>query len=347
VTAHAVSVPGKAFLCGEYAVTEGGQAIVAAVDRRIMAHWNGNGGDGYPLGPEASAALLVAQEAFGPVPRSLALDRRELFCQGTKLGLGSSAAGSVAVAGAAAGYHGHDLSDPRIRHRVCEVALAGHERIAPDGSGADVATATHGGFIAFRRDQAHEVQVDSAKPVDSLVLSLIWTGTAVRTSDLLREVKRFRRSTPAKYDRVMATLHEGAEEFANAFSQGKTGPVIEAARAYHESMKALGAAAGAAIVDAQLEQIARAAAREGGAAKPCGAGGGDVAIAFFDDLTAAKRFEIRCAVAGSKPIDVRWGAEGVRCEPEEMGGRTTRCTWRDPRRRGSDPALLSRSLRPR
>lgn len=309
----AVSAPGKAFLCGEYAVTEGARAIVAAVNRRVAAWWRGTG-DGYPQGPEATAAFAEARTEFGPAPRPPVLDRRPLFHGETKLGLGSSAAGAVAVAGAVAEYQGHDLRDSSVRDRVFEVALRAHTLVAPEGSGADVATAALGGFISFQRSGDGRGRVEPVRAPESLVLSLIWTGTSVRTSDLLRQVKRLRASDPSAYHSVMSALHAGADEFAAAFVDGRIDALIEAARAYHEAMGALGGAAGAPIVDRRLAQIAQAATREGGAAKPCGAGGGDVAVAFFDDPNAAQRFEAHCTKSGLEPIEVNWGAEGVRAE---------------------------------
>lgn len=313
MSASPVSAPGKAFLSGEYAVTEGAPAVIAAVGRRVFAHWDGTG-DGYPPGPEAEAALGLAEEAFGRAAGAPTLHRGELFRRETKLGLGSSAASAVAVAGAVAALRGHDLREPGVRDQVFEVALAGHERVAPEGSGADVASATYGGFVVFERSSHAGTRVDIVQAPASLVLSLVWTGVPVRTSDFLRRVKRLRSSNPSAYGRARAALHVGAEEFLGAFLRGKVGALIEAARAYHEAMGALGHAADVPIVDARLEQLARAAAEEGGAAKPCGAGGGDVALAFFDNPEAARRFERRCTDEGFTPIDVKWGAEGVRTE---------------------------------
>jgi phosphomevalonate kinase len=309
-----VSAPGKAFLCGEYAVTEGSNAIVAAVDRRVVAQSNADAGDGHPAGPEALAALAAARSEFGGTCASPTLDRSALFRRGIKLGLGSSAAGAVAVAGAVAMSGGHDLDDPSIRRRVFECALRGHARIAPNGSGADIAAATQGGILEFRRDGSDSVQFRSIQSPPSLMICLVWTGVSARTSDLLLQVKRLRSSSPTTYQQTTSALHELSATFAAAFSRSDARAVIETARAYHVAMKALGRAAGAPVVEAKLDAIARAAAREGGAAKPCGAGGGDVAVAFFDEKNAAARFQAACEHAGFHPLDVQWGAAGVRAD---------------------------------
>ena len=78
------------------------------------------------------------------------------------------------------------------------------------------------------------------------------------------------------------------------------------------AMGALGDASGAPIVDAPLRLAGDLAARFSGSAKPCGAGGGDVAVAFFADPAAADAFELACKEEGLHPIDVSWGAVGVK-----------------------------------
>ena len=50
------SAPGKVFLLGEYAVTEGATALVAAVDRRAEARWASDP-------PPASAVVAAVLEA--------------------------------------------------------------------------------------------------------------------------------------------------------------------------------------------------------------------------------------------------------------------------------------------
>ena len=310
MTARTVSAPGKAFLCGEYAVTEGAPAIVAAVDRRVVVGWDEGTSDGRPPGPEVLASLELANKEFGHAEGSPRFDRGELFQGDKKLGLGSSAAASVSVAGAVAGECGYDLSDPHVRDRVFAVALEGHRSVAPDGSGADVAAATYGGFIVFET-QDGTVSVRSIEPPDRLVLSLVWTGRPARTSELLQDVRRLRVSAPIVYHRTMSCLRQRAAEFAQAFSEGDARTIIATIRRYHDAMRSLGETAGAPIVDPTLQQIADWASEEGGAAKPCGAGGGDVAIAFFTNRSAADRFETKCTKAGATPIPITWGAPGV------------------------------------
>jgi phosphomevalonate kinase len=301
------TAPGKALLCGEYAVLEGGKAVVAAVDRRVKVSWTTES-DALP--PEVEATLRFARERLGPLPTSVRLDASELQTEGVKLGLGSSAARAVAAAGAAFDHYGHELRDNDVRHEVFECALVGHASVAPKGSGVDVAGATFGGFLGFARDE-HGIRHAPLERPTGLVLRLVWTGQPARTSDLVDCVNRFRQKDPHGYRTAINRLISVAGRFAQAFEARSTQAVLEHAAAYADAMQALGNAAGAPIVEDRLQSIRKLAERFSGSAKPCGAGGGDVAVAFFVDRSSADRFESACRSAGLHPIEVSWGAIGV------------------------------------
>jgi len=301
------SAPGKALLCGEYAVLEGAPAVVAAVDRRVRVAWTD---ERIAMSPEVEATLRRAQAEVGPAGRSLRVDASELYQHRIKLGLGSSAAAAAAAAGAVFASHGHDLEDRSTLQRLFACALEGHASIAPQGSGVDVAASTFGGFLRFERND-EQVNTRRLEVPNELHIRLIWTGQAARTSELVKKVKELRRNDSTRYCACMERLVELSARFASAFDTGNAPGVVEESAAYCAAMKVLGDAAGAPILEERLERAAELAARFSGSAKPCGAGGGDVAIAFFLELTAAKRFELACKDEGLHPIDVSWGARGV------------------------------------
>ena len=308
--ARGTSAPGKAFLCGEYAVLAGAPAIVAAVSRRVIARWTRlpPRTELFPI--EAQATLAAAQEHFGEAPYHLSLDTRRLYDGRNKLGLGSSAAVAAASAAALVALRAHDLSEPEVRDRVFATALRGHAAVAPEGSGADVAAATYGGYLSFRR-HCGELLVQAIEPPSSLVCVLIWTGESARTSDLLARVSRLEAQAPRVHDRCMTALKQRATEFAEAFGSNDARGIIVKAREYNACMGALGVAAQAPIVNTKLRRVAEWAWWHGGAAKPCGAGGGDLAIAFFVDRNAADDFAAVCENDGLARVQVEWGAEGV------------------------------------
>ena len=102
-----------------------------------------------------------------------------------------------------------------------------------------------------------------------------------------------------------------AEAFAEAFRGDDASGIVRAAASYGDAMAALGEASGAPIVEARLRRTSQIARRFSGSAKPCGAGGGDVAIAFFTEPAAADKFQLACESEGLHPIGVSWGAPGV------------------------------------
>jgi phosphomevalonate kinase len=308
VTPVGASAPGKALLCGEYAVLEGAPAVVAAVDRRVAVAWSEDSG---PMPPEVDATLRQAKGALGTLPGYLTVDASDLRQGRVKLGLGSSAAAAVATAGASFATHGYDLEDSDTLRRVFALALEGHASIAPQGSGVDVAASTFGGFVRFTRTQDEIERRVLRRPVN-LVIRLVWTGHAARTSELVGKVHALRRDAPGGYEACMERLAELSERFVSAFEAGNATEIIAAAAFYGKAMGRLGAAARTPIVDGRLGRAADLAARFSGSAKPCGAGGGDVAVAFFLDPDAAKSFEVACKDDGLHPIDVSWGATGVR-----------------------------------
>ncbi len=325
-----VSAPGKMMVSGEYVVLEGAEALVAAVDARLLAIGSeppadGSGAprDGSPdadgLPPEAVLARKEAERALGPVAMQLTLDRSALNRDGRKLGLGSSSAAAAAAAGAVLAWRGEDPA--AHRERVFAWALAGHHAVAPQGSGADVAAATLGGIVRYRRDAPEE-----ARRVDwpgALRVEIVWTGRPARTSELVAQVKRLAADDPRAYAAAMSRLRGAAEALADAIGRGDAKAAATAAGAHGEAMDGLGQASGAPIVTDALRRVARLAAERGGGAKPSGAGGGDVALAFFAEDAAAESFRAACEAAGLTLLPLQLGAEGVRVDADPPSPHTT------------------------
>ncbi|MEM7433661.1 MAG: hypothetical protein AAF436_00820 [Myxococcota bacterium] len=309
-----ISAPGKALLCGEYGVLEGGTAVVAAVGRRLRVEREPPSTAYHRPGPEAVAATAASEREFGKITPPLRFDASALFRDGKKLGLGSSAAAAVGAAAAVAVARGFDLDEPGIRDRVFAAALEGHRAVAPEGSGVDVAASTYGGFLEFRIGEDAVVDASPVRGPASLAPALVWTASPVRTSDLVSRVKALQVRDASRYARLMASLVELGSAFARAFREGDVRSVIRCAAQYHEAMRGLGNHTGAPIVTRELDAVAEWAALEGGAAKPCGAGGGDAAVAFFSDPGARASFLERCSGHGLVPIDLPWGVPGVRAD---------------------------------
>jgi phosphomevalonate kinase len=316
-----VSAPGKLMVSGEYVVLDGVPALVSATSARLWAHGSpprsdGSGeaearsGDPPGLPPEALLALRYAEAELGPVAMTIALDASALRRGSHKLGLGSSSAASAATAGLALAFHGLDPAEERSR--VFDLALRGHRAIAPQGSGADVAAASLGGLVDYRAD-APEAATSRPWP-SGIATRVVWTGVPARTSELLGPVRSMAEEDPAAYAEATAPLVEAAGALREAVLAGDGAAAGMAARAHGRAMGLLGGRAGARILTPSLARVAALAEAAGGGAKPSGAGGGDVAIAFFDEEERAEEFGRACDQAGLDLLPIRLGGAGVRRE---------------------------------
>ncbi|WP_419249672.1 mevalonate kinase [Sandaracinus amylolyticus] len=301
---------------GEYVVLEGAPAVVAAVSARARIRLlPGSADSAACVPPEAIHARRLAEAAFGAVPGALSVDASPLRDGARKLGLGSSAAGAAGTVAAVAAAHGIDIDGVEYRAReLLPLALAGHRAVAPEGSGADIAASMLGGFVRFER-RGEDVDARPLEWPSSLRTMIVWTGMPVRTSDMIHRVKQLAATEPKAYARIGERLADAARALLSAIERGDVGKAIEAAGEHGAAMHALGAAAGAPIVTDELSAIAKLARDVNGAAKPSGAGGGDVAIAFVPDERAASELARACDAAGWRALDLRLGDDGPQLAP--------------------------------
>ena len=324
------SAPGKLMISGEYAVLEGGRAMVAAVSRRARVTLDTSAGisDGseapsnrWPesktFPPEVLLTLEKAELSYGKLGHdamhmNLSLDVQSLREGDKKLGLGSSAAASVATAAVVAMGTGRDVD--KERYEIMALALEGHRAVAPEGSGADVIASALGGFVALARD-SEGIDIDPLSGGLGFVWRVVWTGQPARTSDLVRATKLLAETSRSAYDAALEPIGLASQRLIDAFEGNDVDTAIQAIRAHHAAMRALGEAANVPIVTLELDLAAQLAHEEQGAAKPSGAGGGDVAIALFSSEEHALSFEAKCRARGLLPVPMTLGVEGVRVEP--------------------------------
>jgi phosphomevalonate kinase len=306
-----VLAPGKLFLAGEYAVLEGGVAIVAAASRYALAQFQPDLAPATQLVAEATTRARAALgEVAAAVPEGAALVSTDSFSlDGVKLGLGSSAAAAVAAAGALLEYAGVSLAVNR--ELLFSVADAAHRSAQGGlGSGADIASAVYGGYVRYVRLPDTAPVITRVLPPPDLRVVAFWTRTAARTAQLVAEVRNFADRAPDGYAERMGALRAAADAFAEAFAGGDTRGVVRWADACHQALSALGQAADLPIVTDEVARATEVARHFGGAAKPSGAGGGDMGVAFFAEERAAREFAARCP-EGLLVLDLQLGATGA------------------------------------
>jgi mevalonate kinase len=305
-----VSAPGKAFLIGEYLVLEGGPAVVTAVNRRAVAR-TGPPGQASPLLTRATERALAA--VGGASCDAVDVDTGRFHERDAKLGLGSSAATAVAAVGLVFARHGLDPAAQRAR--ICEVADEAHRAAqGGQGSGADVAAAAYGGTLLFRRQPDGRRDCAPLELPDDLRLVYVWTGAPVSTAAMVGRARRFARADAGAYRGVIDDLDGAAWSFVTALQVGDLAAAIESVKRYGQAMRRLGDQMATSIVTPPLAAIAALAEELGGAAKPSGAGGGDIGIAFFADGRAAQEF-VRRLDERLRVLDLRTDHDGIALEP--------------------------------
>lgn len=290
-----VAAPGKIFLVGEYAVLEGGTAVLAAVSRYAVAQYvNGSPAESEVVEQAMSHALREIGEAASAIPPGAVLVDSEEFSQGkTKLGLGSSAA--VAVAAVSAVFETAGRAIEGQQHQIFTIADAAHRAAQGGvGSGADVAAAVYGGFIKFSRSADGKANVASLPMPHNLHLVVFWTEKPASTRSLVEAVQNYARMAPSSYKMLIGALRATADRFVNELQAGRSTAAVAAAGRYGRQMADLGKAVGVPIYTEAFEQAAALAREVGGDAKPSGAGGGDVGVAMFATPEAASLFARAC-----------------------------------------------------
>lgn len=334
--------PGKLFWIGEYAVLDGGPALVAAVDRaavvRVESPWSDSGssgagaadvtfvegGNAYPLWSRGGAlpvplprrlslvdAVVRTLDEAGvrPAPMRVSVDSAELAA-GHKLGLGSSGAVAAGLV-AALVPEDADLStateggDTNVDARLA-LALAAHTRFQGGlGSGADVIASSLGGLVEVRAGVAPR---RVAMP-EGLRWAALAVGEPANTRTLVAAFRDWETSS-LEGSAMVSALAALARAGIDALESGDIAEWCRAVRAYADHERAM-TRAGVPIVTPAVEACVQAAERAGWAAKPSGAGGGDVVVAFAPASVERGALDAECAAAGVDVLELAVAAEGV------------------------------------
>jgi phosphomevalonate kinase len=310
-----VSAPGKVILIGEYAVLRGHPAVVAAVDRRVIGRFVPKATPSTPLAKNVVEAVNEYLLGDGGTPPDGApeLDSSALFAATGKIGLGSSAAATAAGVGVMLEASGCDIEYTRslaltLAHRAHRTGQGGI------GSGADVAAAVHGGVIYYARRETEVDVYPIELPADVEVI-VFSTGTPSSTVDATSAFLAWLDYDRSVREERLAALGALANDFVSACASDDPRGVVDAAARANTLLASLGRDVDLPIVTPVFAEAAKLAESLGGAAKPSGAGGGDVGVAFLTDQKAAETFRQRAAHLGLEILSIRTGADGLRREP--------------------------------
>ncbi|MFG1811929.1 phosphomevalonate kinase [Streptomyces sp. NPDC049040] len=358
--------PGKLFVLGEYAVVDPGTpAVLVAVDRYITVTVTGSSGTGVRISSDLGPRDVLWQWRYGRLSphgtddeqgarsglahvvsaietvaqllaeRGLALPaftvsvESGLHDNGTKYGLGSSGAVTVATVAAVAAFCGLAPST-EDRFRLAMLATAG---IEPRASGGDLAASTWGGWISYQApdraavlDLVERCGVEEAlrvpwpgfevhrlpEPKD-LSFEVGWTGNPASTASLVSDLHRRTWRGSASHRRFVAATTDFVLAAVAALEQGDDQGLLDQIRRSRRELARLDGEVGLGIFTTGLTALCEAAEAVGGAAKPSGAGGGDCGIALLDAEASQDiaHMQEQWAKAGVLPLPIRPALEGI------------------------------------
>ena len=325
------SAPGKVVLSGEYAVLNGAPAICMAVNRRATVSLHSISEEYHrvtaPGHVEEPRRFLVRDGVFGWLDSSdefelleqvwrasnvdrkggleLRLDTSEFLdpISGSKTGIGSSAALSVALA-----YALHEL-DPG-KEDPLQVAHQGHLRFQGGlGSGVDIATSAAGELVKYRmRDRS----VTNLALPQGLECRLFWSGSPASTG---KKLERLSTHGPQPSQEALAY---SARRMADAWQNGSAKSVLGEYREYIRVLQEFSDDHGLNVFGAGHRELAGVAQDAGLVYKPCGAGGGDIGILLADDPERADAFVAESLPENFEVLDLDIDTQGVTVNREPL-----------------------------
>ncbi|NCG17876.1 MAG: hypothetical protein GWP91_02545 [Rhodobacterales bacterium] len=274
-----IDVPGKIVLMGEYAVLDGAPAIVAAVDRGVRCTFSANDSRMTLRVPQDDRFVSPALAAVNAPTGQYDFQPWNQPKTSTKAGFGGSAAATVAavMVGRLAQGEEHDAN------LVQQIATRVHRAVQGGGSGIDVAASAHGGVLRFQNGDVE--QLPSIHPV------VVWSGSSAQTGPRVQQYLAWTERAHFVRDTNTAVESFGAD------------PILAMA----EMTKLLDHMSQLAGIDywtPALFAISTLAKKLGGAAKPSGAGGGDIAVALLPSSLERAHFVRDIEAAGLQIIPV-------------------------------------------
>ncbi len=333
------TAPGKLVLCGEYAVLGGAPALVLAVnaharvslddasegvfqisapdvgvanayfgfDAHGRVRWDG-------LGDAQHGRLdLVTRvvEVFGARQASFhaSIDTSEFAFDGQKLGLGSSAALSVALAGAL-------RARARREPPALEELIALHRRWQGGGSGVDVAASYSGGLSIYRLLDG-QPSIERVRWPAALHGCCVWSGQVADTGAQLHRLADWRAHAPTAHALLMRELAREAENAATAIRKNDAVAVLHSIATYGHRLREFGNASGLNIFTEGHDTLSATAERLGVIYKPCGAGG-DIGIALSSDQQRLDEFRRSLKPAGFHEVALKPSDRDLRVRHERF-----------------------------
>lgn len=328
-----VQVPGKLFLAGEYAVLERDQlAIVIAVNRYMTGmiqeavqhticlpelgydeiHFEVK--NGKVLFSHNDQKLLFVKNALStfyqflyetgisPHPFRLTVTSELDDKTGKKFGLGSSAAIVVTVITALLNFYQCKTMRP-TKEYIYKLSAIIHYQTQGNGSCADIAASTYGGWLAYQMFQPEwlvnelkggtsltelvdmewpSLYIEQILAPSRLSFAVGWTKSTASTAPMVNHVQKLKENAPSLYEEFLLESRRAVLQILDSFRRDDTDGAIEGFAENRHVLKKLSEHVKVDIETPTLTTLIEIANKYG-SGKSSGAGGGDCGIAFVKD----------------------------------------------------------------
>ncbi len=275
----------------------------------------GAAGDELALSRNLLARSLAQAGAHAlPEPGGLhvRIDSSELYLHDEggpiKLGLGSSAAVTVALSAALQCYL--QGTAPAAKPELAELLHSHRQMQGGRGSGLDLAAALEGGLLAYRLIGERPQFESMAWPPD-WPLMFVWSGEAASTGRFLASYARWRSGDPQAADSLWQAMDGCCREALESVECGALGRFMTCINNYRGLMGKIGARIDAPVLNPQHQRLAAIALEQGAAYKPCGAGGGDLGMFAAADGAQLERLRSRIRAHGFRELPLRPALTGL------------------------------------
>lgn len=321
--------PGKLYIAGEYAVVEPGHpSILITIDRFLSATVKEADDIGsifsknylaHPLNwyrsEEQEMVLNQEKHPFSYIEAAIHTTEKYVSEQaveltffdleieshldenGAKIGLGSSAAVTVATVKALLQFY--EL--PYSSLLVYKLATLAHLAVKSNGSFGDIAAASFTGWIAYssfdrdwvktQREKSSiselvelewpHLYIERLEQPENLEVLIGWTGSPASTTDLVNNVKQSHSSNQLSYADFLKESRKCVSQLIEAFRSHNLEMISTLITRNRFLLKQMGENSGVMIETPALKALCDISEQYGAVAKSSGAGGGDCGVAFL------------------------------------------------------------------
>ncbi|MER0122503.1 phosphomevalonate kinase [Streptococcus sp. ZJ93] len=348
------SAPGKLYLAGEYAVVEAGYpAVIAAVEQRLFVSlqkaevgtihstqnpelevaWSRQGHQICAGSSNSYQLIISSMQVVEDYVRTLGVDVSALYRvavrsdlddqkSGTKYGLGSSGAVTVAVIRALLAYYQQEVV-PMLVYKLAAIAQL---KIDMVGSFGDLAASSFGGIVAYHsvdrtwlKDAMEYLPIlellaqdwqglfiESLALPDGLDLLVGWTGSAASTDQLVVTMHRQlnQEEKEVHYRQFLTENKHCVQKMIQACKENDKESVREAVVMNRQQLQEFSTSMGIIIETPKLAQLCQLAIEQGAVAKSSGAGGGDCGICLVESAGQKRRIGQAWQQVGIVPLNI-------------------------------------------